>query len=70
MAAGSLIVQEGYSKPSFKPVTAEEEERGMREVRRIAVGSRTLGDASHTNSSKTLELCNPEGSSSPNDPAS
>ncbi|EER06552.1 conserved hypothetical protein, partial [Perkinsus marinus ATCC 50983] len=28
---------EGYSKPSFKPVTAEEEERGMREVRRIAV---------------------------------
>ncbi|KAF4728132.1 pre-rRNA-processing protein pno1, partial [Perkinsus olseni] len=26
-----------YSKPAFKPMTAEEEERGMREVRRIAV---------------------------------
>ncbi|KAF4677710.1 pre-rRNA-processing protein pno1 [Perkinsus chesapeaki] len=29
--------KEGYSKPAFKPMTAEEEERGMREVRRIAV---------------------------------
>lgn len=37
------FIQEGYSKPSFNPMTAEEEERGMREVRRIAVLREILG---------------------------